>query len=140
MKLKILFSVIAFVCTISANAQFYGTFGYGDPDAWFDKEIYFTCKNEYSAYGYGQNLSNVSIVINEETQYNLSGIWGYGTYLYVGKEIGIELSGGDTVAVYVGNQYIDSWTCPSSALPNIKFRGSGKVLKKLWSKAKKIRI
>ena len=44
MKLKILFSVIALTCTLAAKAQFYGIFGYGDPDAWFDKEIYFPAK------------------------------------------------------------------------------------------------
>lgn len=97
------------------NAQIAGGFGCADPDAWFDKEIYFWCKNNATNYyGYGLNLSSVSLVVNGEDQYDVDGFWQYGTYLFLDASNNIEFEKGSTVAIYVNGQYIDSWRCPTS--------------------------
>lgn len=85
---RYLVTCILALTTILANAQFNGGFGCGDPDAWFDKEIYFFCQNNASNGYYGLNLSNVSLVINEETQVDVDGIWFYGDFIFLGSDNG----------------------------------------------------
>lgn len=110
-KITLLF-VLAFY-TLSMNAQrIDGGFGCGDPDAWFDKEIFFWCENNATNYyGYGLNLSNVSLVVNGEDQYDVNGIWQYGTRLILDASNEIKFEKGSTVAIYVNGQFIQSWTC-----------------------------
>ena len=59
-----------------ANAQFIGAFYEGDPDAWFDKEPFFACQNNYVYYGYGQDLQNITVVINGTDVYSFPSILG----------------------------------------------------------------
>lgn len=64
---KFIFAIVVMLCTITANAQVVGSFHSGDSNAWFDKEIFFYAKNNLcNAYGYGINIPNVSIVVNNE--------------------------------------------------------------------------
>lgn len=113
MKKYILACFFIFIATI-CKAQFYGGFGCGDPDAWFDKEIYFYCQNNVNNGYYGMNLTNISLVINGETQVDVQGVWVYGDLIFIGKDNGFEFSKGTTVALYVNGYYQNSWTCPTS--------------------------
>lgn len=101
-------------CTISVKAQFVGGFGCADPDAWFDKEIYFWCQNQATNGYYGVNLSDVSFVIDGETRVDATGTWYYGDCIFMSQDNGFEFSKGSTVALYVNGYYQTSWTCNSS--------------------------
>lgn len=129
--------------SISANAQFFGGFYHADPDAWIDKEPYFACQNNYVYNGWGQNIQNVTAVVNSSDVYTFPYIWEYGKIITIGKDSGIEFSSGDVVTLYWGNQLIGSWTYrPSSALSGIKLKGgkgAGKIIKSIWKHVKKIR-
>lgn len=119
--------IITFTFTaIFANAQFIGGFGCGDQNAWFDKEIYFYCINNANNGYYGLNLSNVSLVINGETQIDVDGLWIYGDGLFLSKDNGFEFSKGTTVTLYVNGYFQNSWTCNTSNPTAID------VAKKLW--------
>lgn len=118
-----------FVVTVSfANAQFCGGFGCGDSDAWFDKEIYFYCQNNANNGYYGLNLSNVSLVIDGETQVDIDGIWIYGDYIFLGSDNGFDISKGTTVTLYINGYYQNSWTCQTSNPSAIE------VAKRIWDK------
>ena len=135
--------LLLFCISICANAQFVGGFYHADPDAWIDKEPYFACQNNCVYNGWGQDIQNVTAVVNGEDVYSFPYIWEYGKFIMIGKSSGINFSSGDVVALYVGNQCIGSWTYqPSSALSGIKFRGgkgAGKIIKSVWKYVKKIR-
>ena len=62
---KYLLLLFAFLA-IGVKAQFAGGFYEKDPNAWFDKEPFFACQNNYVYYGYGQSILNVSVVINNK--------------------------------------------------------------------------
>lgn len=117
-----------FSITVSlANAQFYGGFGCEDPDAWFDKKIYFYCQNKANNGYYGLNLSNVSLVIDGETQVDVDGVWIYGDYIFLGPDNGFDFSKGTTVALYINGYFQNSWTCPTSNPSAIE------VAKRIWN-------
>ncbi|MCM1220676.1 MAG: hypothetical protein NC548_39925 [Lachnospiraceae bacterium] len=119
--------IITFTFTaFFAKAQFIGGFGCGDQNAWFDKEIYFYCINNANNGYYGLNLSNVSLVINGETQIDVDGLWIYGDGLFLSKDNGFEFSKGTTVALYVDGYFQNSWTCNTSNPTAID------VAKRLW--------
>ncbi len=144
MTMKKLILLVLLTCvSFSADAQFFGAFYQADPDAWIDKEPYFACKNSFVYNGWGQNLQNVTAVINGTYVYSFPYVWGYGHYITLGKANGIDFSSGDTVSLYWGNQCIGTWTYkPSSALSEIKIRGgknTGKILKSAWKYIKRIR-
>jgi hypothetical protein len=107
--------LFALLCSLSIKAQFAAGFGCGDPDAWFDKEIYFYCQNQArNGYGYGLNLSNISLIINGNLQIDVSGVWEYGDFIIIDKANGIEFEKGSTVALYVNGYYQGGWTCSTS--------------------------
>ena len=139
MKKLVMILVLVFT-TLSVNAQFFGGFYQADPDAWVDKEPYFACKNSYVYNGWGQNLQNISVVINGTDVYSFPYVWEYGKFITIGKANGIDFSSGDTVSLYWGNQCIGTWTYkPSSALPDIKIRGGKNAVKILKSALKYIK-
>lgn len=125
---RLLFAITLVCTTIIAKAQFAGGFGCGDPDAWLDKEIYFYCQNNANNGYYGLNLSNVSLVIDGETQIDIDGIWEYGDLLFLGADNGFKFSKGTTVSLYVNGYYQNSWTCPTSN-PN-----AIDVARRIWDK------
>ncbi|MBO5921813.1 MAG: hypothetical protein J6Q48_05430 [Bacteroidaceae bacterium] len=89
-----------FACiTIFANAQFNGGFYHADPDAWIDKEPYFACQNNYLYNGWGQNIQDVTAVVNGTDVYSFPYIWEYGTFIIIGKDNGIKFSSGDVVSL-----------------------------------------
>lgn len=142
--MKKLVAIFLMMFTISfVNAQFIGGFHQADPDAWINKEPYFACKNVYTYNGWGQNLQNIYIVINETDVYFYPHVWEYGTYITIGKESGINFSSGDVLSLYLGDKCIGTWTYrPSYALPDIRIRGgktAGKVLKATWKYIKNIK-
>ncbi len=135
MKKFVLTLLVVAFSAMCANAQFIGAFYEGDPDAWFDKEPFFACQNNYVYYGYGQDLQNITVVINGEKHYSNSFIWRYGTYLYLGEDNGFEFSSGDKVALYWGNQCIGTWTYRTSSALNgthIKVKIPKEYLKTAW--------
>ena len=132
MKRVLLTSVLA-VPTLFANAQFKGGFGCGDPDAWFDKEIYFYCQNNANNGYYGMNLSNVSLVIDGETQVDVDGIWVYSDFIFIGSHNGFEFSKGTTVALYVNGYFQNSWTCLTSNPTAIQ------IAKRIWEEKPRTR-
>lgn len=121
---KIVFSLLVLFSAICANAQIYGTFGCKDPDAWFDKEIYFVAYNGFVYYGYGQNLQNVQFRVNGKDWYTVA-YWQYGTYATLEDA---ELEKGSTVEMYMNNQRIGYWVC-SESQPSL----TGKI----WDEYKK---
>lgn len=123
---RILVALMLLCATLASNAQFYGGFGCGDPDAWFDKEIYFYCQNNANNGYYGLNLPNVSLVIDGETQVDVNGVWIYGDMILLGADNGFKFSKGSSVALYVNGTYQASWTCPTSNPTAID------VAKRLW--------
>ena len=136
--IRLYFFVLLFFNPVPIIAQFNGGFGYGDPDAWFDKEIFFSCQNNYKDAGCGQDFSNVTLVV-KGSPYKLSGVWNYGSYISIGKNNGVKFSTGDKVELYVNNKYIASLTCPKQPTMHLKMKGSGKILKKGWSMIKKVK-
>lgn len=106
--------MFALLCSISMRAQFSGGFGCGDPDAWFDKEIYFYCQNNVTNYyGYGQNLSNVSFVVYDGKDYShfdYYGIWTYQGLIFIDKEQ-FKFKKGCIVYLFLGDDCYGSWTC-----------------------------
>lgn len=132
--------VLLLCITACTNAQFSGGFYHADPDAWFDKEPYFACRNLFAPYGWGQNFQNVTAVVNGSEEYSLPGVWTYGTWITLGKDSGVDFESGDTVSIYIGGYYVDTWKyTASSTLSGIHIPGSGKILKKLWRYIKRIR-
>lgn len=127
--------------SFSAHAQFSGAFYHADPDAWFDKEPYFLCQNNYVYNGWGQNLQNITAVVNGENMYSFPYIWQYGSSIKLGKESGVEFSSGDVVSLYCGNYCIGTWTYkPSSAYVKKRAgKGAGKIIKRAWKYVKKLR-
>lgn len=125
---RLLFAVTFVVIAVISNAQFYGGFGCGDKDAWFDKEIYFYCQNNATNGYYGLNLYNVSLIIDGTTQVDVDGVWVYGDYLLIGSDNGFKFSKGTTVALYVNGYFQNSWTCPTSNPTAVD------VVKRLWDK------
>lgn len=142
MKNLVITLVFAFT-TLSVSAQFYGGFYHADPDAWVDKEPYFACKNSYVYNGWGQNLQNISLVINGTDMYAFPFVWEYGKYITIGKANGINFTFGDTVSLYWGNQCIGTWKyIPSSASSGTRIRGgknASKVFKSVWKYIRRIR-
>ncbi len=142
---KLLFTTLLGLFSLTAQAQFTGGFYYDDPDALFDKEPYFYCYNNYTYNGWGQNIQNVRIVINGTDVYSYPYVWGYGTFIRLGRENGVDYSSGDVVSIYWGNQFIDSWVYSSkSILSEVKIKGgrrTGEALKKaskkVWKYMKK---
>ncbi len=136
---KFLALLFAF-CSITVSAQIAAGFGEADPDAWFDKEPYFWCKNQtyYPIY-------NVTLIYNQEYEYSLNNnAWLSGGILTLGKSNGIEFSPGDTVHLLIGGQCVGMWTCPKSPtanLPQMKGGGGGakKIGKTIWKYVKRIR-
>ena len=136
--IRLFFIITLFFIPISTIAQFKGGFGYGDPNAWFDKEIFFSCQNNYKRAGQGQNFSNVTLVV-KGVPYRLSGVWNYGCYISIGNDNGIEFSTGDKVELFINDKYIASWTCPKQPTMHLKMKGTWKLLKKGWTKMKKVK-
>lgn len=140
MKKTILF--ISLIIAISANAQFVGNFYHADPNAVFDKEPYFACLNNYTYMGYGQNIQNIIVVINDEYVYSYPYIWNYGYWLVLGNENGFEFSSGDNVKLYWGNSFIGSWTYSRSynypRIPRTPKGNAVKFLKQSWKYVKKL--
>lgn len=140
---KLFLVLVLALSAISANAQFNGHFYEADPDAWVDKEPFFACQNNCVYNGWGQNLQNITAVINGTDVYSFPYVWEYGKLIVLNKENGFEFSSGDTISLYWGNQCIGTWKYKtSSALSGIKFRGgknAGKILKSVWKYVKKIR-
>lgn len=101
MKKFVFIFVFAFFALV-AKAQFYEVFYQADPDAWFDKEPYFMCMNSFVYNGWGQNIQNISAVINDEEVYFFPYVWMYGSYIVIGKDGGVEFSPGDKVSLYWG--------------------------------------
>ena len=108
--------------------QFSGGFACADPDALFDKEIFFFCQNNATNGYYGLNLQNISVVIDGETQVDFSGVWTYGEYLFLGKSDGFKFTKGSTAALYVNGVFQAYWTCYSSNPTTTE------VIKNLWKK------
>lgn len=123
---RLLFAIVCVFMAIVMNAQFIGGFGCGDPDAWFDKEIYFYCQNNATTGYYGMNLSNVSLIIDGETQVDVDGVWVYGDLLFLGADNGFDFSKGTTISLYVNGYYQHTWTCSESNPTAID------VAKRLW--------
>lgn len=136
---------IVFVMLLSSlvmKAQFAGGFYEADPNAWFDKEPFFACQNNYVYYGWGQNLQNISVIVNGKDFYTFPYIWEYGSTIILNKDNGFKFSSGDRVALYCGQNCIGSWTYNSSSAlswKHLKLKGSGKVFKQAWKYIKKIR-
>ncbi|WP_287679451.1 hypothetical protein [Bacteroides sp.] len=148
MKKLIIVSILMLV-TIGVKAQFFmGGFYSGDPDAWIDKEPYFACKNLYVYNGWGQNLQNISAVINGTDVYSFPNVWLYNSYITIGRENGIDFSSGDKVSLYWGNQCIGTWVYKSesilSELSDMRRprggKNTSKMLKSVWKYVKKIRL
>lgn len=137
---KIILVLALLLLSIQTNAQFNGGFGYGDPSAWFDKEIYFSCQNNCVYYGQGLNFSDVFLEV-KGVPYIMSGVWNYGDYIFIGKNSGINLSTGDEVKLYIGvgghYYYIATWICPKQPTMHLKMKGVGKLGKYGWGKVKK---
>lgn len=95
MKKFVFIFVFAFFALV-VKAQFCGVFYQADPDAWFDKEPYFMCRNSFVYNGWGQNIS---AVINDEEVYSFPYVWMYGSYIVIGKDSGVEFSSGDKVSL-----------------------------------------
>lgn len=110
-KILVLFLLVS--SSIIANAQFLGGFGCADPDAWFNKEIYFYCQNNANNGYYGLNLSNVSFVINDLYPFDVDGVWVYGDYIFIGNDQ-IKFSKGDKVSLYINGYHQGSWECTTS--------------------------
>lgn len=85
MKKYLLVLLFAFLA-IGVKAQFAGGFYEKDPNAWFDKEPFFACQNNYVYYGYGQSILNVSVVINNKDVYSFPYVWEYGSTIILGQE------------------------------------------------------
>lgn len=120
---KIIVSVVCLLSVCSMHAQFNGGFDCKDPDAWFDTEIFFICQNACVYYGYPQNVQNAAFLVNDEDWYTIDN-WQYGTYVTITDG----LKKNSTVALYINNQYITTWTC-YSATPSLTGR--------LWDKYNK---
>jgi len=134
---KLLLTVLSFFFCIGMFAQFPGGFSFEDKGIIYDSDPCFVCQNLYTYNGYGQNLANVTLVINDEYVFNLNSYWEYGSYLYLGKSNGVDFSSGDVVALYINGQYINSWKY-SRSLANFALpKGTGKAFKKLWKTFKK---
>ena len=141
MKKYLLVLLFAFLA-IGVKAQFAGGFYEKDPNAWFDKEPFFACQNNYVYYGYGQSILNVSVVINNKDVYSFPYVWEYGSTIILGQENGFKFSSGDRVSLYSGQNCIGTWTYSSSSSlswKNLKLKGGGKVFKQVWKYVKKIR-
>lgn len=140
---KIALLMLMLSVTIFANAQFHGGFYHADPDAWVDKEPYFACKNNYTYNGWGQNIQNVTAVINASDVYSFPSVWEYDKFIIIGQESGVNFSSGDVITLYCGNQCIGSWTYkPSSAFSGIKpspGKGTSKIIKRIWKYIRRIR-
>ena len=83
------------------KAQIYAGYGCKDPDAWFDKEIYFVATNEYG------DLSNVNFLVNRQDNYYIEN-WKYGETIQIDKS---SMKKGSSVELYVNGKYVDSWYC-----------------------------
>lgn len=112
-----IFFILVLLYSINLSAQFTGGFACGDPDAWFDKEIYFYCQNNVTDYfGYGQNLVNVSFVVNDGEDYHFfryNYTWQYRDVLFIDSRQ-IELKKGSTVYLFIGEECYGSWMCHTS--------------------------
>lgn len=151
MKKFIIVSILTFI-TLGVNAQsFRGGFYSADPKALIDKEPFFACRNLFVYNGWGQNLQNISIVINGTDVYSLLSVWEYNSYITIGRENGIDFSSGDKVSLFWGNQCIGTWTYKRESILNELIdkkeqtpRGggkyTGKMLKSAWRYIKKIRF
>lgn len=109
---KLLLFVLLSLSTIYLKAQVQGAFDCKDPNAWVDKEIYFVAQNNYVYYGYGQNLANVSFVVNDKYIYTINGYWYYGNYIVIDD---VKMDKGTVVSMYIGNQCVSTWTCNQSS-------------------------
>lgn len=125
---RIILSLTLLLTALLSNAQFYGGFGCADPDAWFDKEIYFYCQNNANNGYYGLNFTNVSLVIDGTSRVDLSGVWVYGDYIFLSADSGFEFTKGSSVALYVNGYYQTTWTCPTSNPTTVD------VVKRAWKK------
>lgn len=139
---RLAFVLVLMWLSMGVHAQFYGGFYLADPDAWFDTEPYFSCKNSFVYNGVGQNLQNVTAIVNDKEVYYYSYIWKYGSYIVLGKDSGVDFSSGDKVALYCGNQYLGSWKYYPQVAKQNRFGGGkqlGKLLRGAWKYVKKIR-
>lgn len=139
---KVLLVVLLVLSVISAKAQFAGGFYENDPNAWFDKEPVFACQNNYAYGGWGQNLQNVCVVINNKDVYTFPYVWEYGAVIVLSKDNGFSFSSGDRVSLYCGQNCIGTWTYNSSSAlswRHVKFKGAGRYIKQAWKYIKKIR-
>lgn len=110
------FFLLVLLYSINMSAQFAGGFACGDPDAWFDKEIYFYCQNNVTNnYGYGQNLVNVFFVVYDGEEYHCfnSNFWGYRDFLFIDNRL-FEFKKGNIVYLFIGEQCYGSWECYTS--------------------------
>lgn len=139
MKKRFLIIFFSF-CALFSRAQVSGGFNCADPNAWFDKEIYFVAYNGMINYwGYGMNLSNVQLCVNGEKWFYLR-TWNYGTYATL-KDCGLEK--GSVVKMYVNGQYYAQWVCNESqpSLSSVFYRAyhDYKISKRVYKFIKKIK-
>lgn len=116
-KKKVLLFALFILISISAKSQYTGQivggFGCGDPDAWFDKEIYFAAYHDVSVWDpwYGglvqQSYNDVVLSVNNEYYYEFTG-WQYNTYLIIND---IKMDKGDVVSMYINGIYSGCWVC-----------------------------
>ena len=143
MRKLIFVFVLALSAFLNVQAQFSGAFYHADPDAWVDKEPYFICRNLYVYNGWGQNLQNITAVINGKDVYSFPYVWEYGTDIVIGRSSGVEFSSGDNVSLFWGNQCDGVWKYePEFVVTRRKLGGKGanKVLKGAWKYIKRIRL
>ena len=128
------------VCTLFAKAQVIGAFDCADPNAWFDKEIYFVAYNNMVNYwGYGMTLSNVQLCVNGKKWYYID-TWQYGTYATL-ENCGLDK--GSIVKMYINGQCYAQWICSESqpSLASTFYRAfrDYKISKRVYKFLKRIR-
>lgn len=64
----------------------------------------------WNYYG-GVSFSDVTFVIDGEWRIDILGTWDYGEYIIIDKDNDVKFKKGSIVSLYVGGQYIGSWTC-----------------------------
>lgn len=113
---KVFLFLIGVSCSLMLNAQqIVGGFACADPDAWFNKEIFFAVQNNCrDYYGWPMILTNVEFCVNGENWYKVD-FWEYGKVVRIEDE----MKKGTVVTMYYNGQYYYSWQCTEAepALP-----------------------
>lgn len=123
------FFLFALLCSVYIKAQtFIGGFWYDKPDAITNKEIYFYCQNNaVNYYGYGQDLSNVVFVVEDNDgncyRFDVDGMWVYKNFIVINSSK-FSFRKGNRVHLYWSNSYMASWTCDISHKITLEELGS----------------